>query len=85
MMGALTVRNIPDDIHNALKTLATKHGRSAEAEVRDMIAQAVKPQARLLPGDALSSIWKPLALTDAELATIESVRSREAAEPIDLG
>ena len=47
--------------------------------------QAVKPQARLLPGDALSSIWKPLALTDAEIATIESVRSREPAEPIDLG
>jgi plasmid stability protein len=85
MMGALTVRNIPDDIHSALKALATKHGRSAEAEVRDMIAHAVKPQARILPGDALSSIWKPLALTDAEIAAVESVRSRDAAKPINLG
>jgi hypothetical protein len=41
-----------------------------------MLAHLDKPQARILPGDALSSIWKPLGLTDVEIATIESANSR---------
>lgn len=39
-MAALTVRNIPADVHAALKRRATRHGRSAEAEVRALLAQA---------------------------------------------
>jgi plasmid stability protein len=56
-MPALTIRNIPDDVHRGLKALAARHGRSAEAEVRELIAAAVKPEGRLRMGEALAAIW----------------------------
>lgn len=40
-MATLTVRNIPDDQHAALRVRAAKAGRSMEEEVRVMIAEAV--------------------------------------------
>lgn len=33
-MAVLTVRNVPDEVHRALRLLAAQHGRSTEAEVR---------------------------------------------------
>lgn len=83
-MAALTIRNIPDEMHRELKALATRHGRSTEAEVRAMIAAAVRPKGRLGMGSALSAIWGPLALTDQEHAIIESARDRSPAVPISF-
>jgi plasmid stability protein len=40
-MATLTIRNIPDQQHAALRVRAAKHGRSMEEEVRVMIAEAV--------------------------------------------
>ena len=34
-MAILTIRNVPDDVHRALRVRAARHGRSTEAEVRD--------------------------------------------------
>ena len=34
-MAMLTVRNLPDDVHRALRVQAALHGRSTEAEVRE--------------------------------------------------
>ena len=36
-MAILTVRNVPDDVHRALRVRAAKHGRSTEAEVREIV------------------------------------------------
>ncbi len=83
-MPALTVRNIPDDIHRALKALAAQHGRSAEAEVRDILANAVRPEGRRRMGQALWELGREIALTDEEVAAIESSRDRAPAEPIDF-
>ncbi len=44
-MHTLTVRKIPEPIHTALKFRAQVHGRSAEAEVRDILEKAVAPAA----------------------------------------
>lgn len=33
-MHNLTVRNLPDETHRALRVRAARHGRSTEAEVR---------------------------------------------------
>ena len=52
-MAMLTVRNLPDDVHRALRVQAAQHGRSTEAEVREILALAVKPEARVRLGDAL--------------------------------
>lgn len=40
-MGSMTVRNIPDDIHKALKLRAAMNKRSAEAEVRAILEETV--------------------------------------------
>ncbi|MDR2212315.1 MAG: plasmid stabilization protein, partial [Pseudomonadales bacterium] len=37
-MATLTVRNVPDDVHRALRVRAAQHGRSTAAEVREILA-----------------------------------------------
>ena len=81
-MPSITVRNVPDDVHRALRVLAARHGRSAEAEIRDLLEQAVKPERRVRMGDALASLGRKLQLTDEDLAAIEQVRDRTPAEPL---
>lgn len=44
-MHTLTVRKISTPIHSALRSQAQLHGRSAEAEVRDILEKAVTPAA----------------------------------------
>jgi antitoxin FitA len=41
-MPQLLVRNVPRDVVEALKRLAALHGRSAEAEHRAILEQALK-------------------------------------------
>lgn len=36
-MRVITVRNLPDETHRALRLRAAQHGRSTEAEVRDIL------------------------------------------------
>lgn len=43
MFGKISVRNIPQQIFNALEALATRHDRSTEAEVRQAIQAWVEP------------------------------------------
>ena len=40
-MGQLTVRKVDDEIIRRLKLRATEHGRSAEAEHREILKQAL--------------------------------------------
>ena len=46
-MGTLTVRNIPDEALARFRVLAAEHGRSMEAEARDVLT-AIASGARLL-------------------------------------
>ena len=41
-MGNMSIRNIPDEDFAALKRLAARNNRSAEAEVRQAIANLVR-------------------------------------------
>ncbi len=53
-MPAVTVRNIPDATHRALRLRAAQAGRSTEAEIRYILEEAVQPaQERLKVGDAI--------------------------------
>lgn len=81
-MAMLTVRNLPDDIHRALKARATQHGRSTEAEVREILAAAVKPEARLKMGDALAQIGQRFGVSDQDIEWLEQARGRQPAEPM---
>ena len=44
-MGQLIVRNVDDDLVLALKRRAARHGRSAEAEHREILREVLEPDA----------------------------------------
>jgi plasmid stability protein len=43
-MASLSVRNLDDDLLGRLKRRAARHGRSAEAEVRTILRQALSSE-----------------------------------------
>ena len=47
-----------DEVHRALRVRAARHGRSAEAEIRDILERAVKPAKRVRLGDALAALGR---------------------------
>ncbi|MBX5151388.1 plasmid stabilization protein [Rhizobium lentis] len=81
-MAVLTVRNVPDEVHRALRVRAAMHGRSTEAEVREILENAVKPDQRIRMGDALAELGRQLALTNDDLEVLDQLRERAAAEPL---
>ena len=40
-MATLTIRNLDDDVHARLRIQAAKNGNSVEAEVREVLAEAL--------------------------------------------
>ncbi|QRF61543.1 FitA-like ribbon-helix-helix domain-containing protein [Variovorax sp. UC122_21] len=83
-MAILTVRNVPDDVHRALRVRAAQHGRSTEAEVREILASVVKPEKRVLVGDALAAIGRKIGLTNEDFAVFENVRDKTPAKPLSF-
>ena len=55
-MALLTIRNVPDDMHRALRVRAARHGRSTEAEVREILAAAVKLEKRVRMGESMAAL-----------------------------
>ncbi|MBN9461552.1 MAG: plasmid stabilization protein [Burkholderiales bacterium] len=83
-MAILTVRNVPDDVHRALRVRAARHGRSTEAEVREILAAAVKPEKRVRMGEALAAIGRKIGLTNEDFAVFERVRDKTPAKPLSF-
>ncbi|MBB5213912.1 FitA-like ribbon-helix-helix domain-containing protein [Parapusillimonas granuli] len=83
-MAILTVRNVPDDVHRALRVRAAEHGRSTEAEVREILAAAVKPEKRVRMGEALAAIGRKIGLINEDFAVFESVRDKTPAKPLSF-
>jgi plasmid stability protein len=82
IMASITVRNVPDEVHRALRVLAAQHGRSAEAEIRDILERAVKPAKRVRLGDALAALGRKVGLTDEDIAAIDQTRDKSPAKPM---
>jgi plasmid stability protein len=57
-MPAVTVRNLTEETHRALKLRASRNGRSTEAEIREILEQAVQPESRLKVGTELAKLGK---------------------------
>jgi plasmid stability protein len=55
LMPAVTVRNLPEATHRALKLRAAHNGRSTEAEIRIILEDAVSPKSRLKIGSELAA------------------------------
>lgn len=83
-MAILTVRNVPDDVHRALRVRAAQHGRSTEAEVREILSAAVKPEKRVRMGDALAAVGRKIGLTNDDFAVFETVRDKTPAKPLSF-
>ncbi len=82
VMATLTVRNLPDEVHRALRVRAAQHGRSTEAEIRDILTTAVKPANRLRLGDVLAEMSREIGLTNEDVEAVERMRDRTPAEPM---
>ena len=81
-MAAVTIRNLSEEVHRALKARAAQRKRSMEAEMRAILEAAVLPEGRLPLGAALSEISRKHELTDAEVDTFQQVRDTRPAEPM---
>jgi plasmid stability protein len=81
-MAAVTIRNLPDEVHRALKLRAAQHNRSTEAEMRAILEAAVRPEGRLLLGTTLRAIGQKYDITNADIEALEGVRDTRPAEPM---
>ena len=68
---AVTVRDVPEEVHRAIRVRAAQHGRSLQAEMLAIFEQAVKPEGRVKLGDLLENIGHKVKLNDEEAAGFE--------------
>jgi len=61
-MPAVTIHNISDETHRGPRVRAAHHGRSTEAEIRDIIEAAVRPSERIKLGSLLAGIGRDAPL-----------------------
>ena len=83
-MPAVTIRNLPEEVHRALKVRAAGHGRSTEAEMRDILEAAVRPENRVRIGSALSALSQNAGLTNADFEALEQDLDRTPARPMSF-
>jgi plasmid stability protein len=81
-MAAVTIRNLSEAAHRALKVRAAQHNRSAEAEMRAILEAAVRPAGRLRLGTALAEMSRKIGLTNADVEALDQIRDRTPAEPL---
>ena len=79
-MANVNIRNLPDEVHRAIRIQAAQHGRSTEAEIREILGRAAKPDGRVKLGSLLASVaLEAGGLTDDEHALFESGRIKSPA------
>ena len=78
-MASVTVRNLSDETHRALRARAAMHGRSTEAEIRAILENTVRPDNRIRLGSLLAKIG-----SEAGGAELEIERDKLPAEPLSF-
>ena len=78
-MASVTVRNLPEEIHRALRVRAAQHGVSTEAEIRTILATAVAPQRQIKLGSLLAEIGAEVGGIDLNI-----IRDKTVTEPISF-
>jgi len=78
-MKSVTIRNVPDEVHRAIRLRAAQHGRSTEAEIREILQATIKPQNRVKLGSVLFEIGRKVNLSEDEFAIFETLRDRTQA------
>ncbi|MGH8035765.1 MAG: FitA-like ribbon-helix-helix domain-containing protein [Lysobacterales bacterium] len=75
-MSVVTVRNLPEETHRALKVRAAQHGRSTEAEIRNILQEAVYPKERIKIGSELAAFGQRF-----EGLELDTTRDQAPTEP----
>ena len=83
-MPAVTIRNLSEETHRALKVRAAQQGRSTEAEIRHILEQAVRPASRIRLGSLLADIGRSAGLTDLDCAVFDELRDKSVSEPMTM-
>jgi len=82
-MAQILVRDIEDDVKQRLQRRALRHGRSMEAEIRDILRDAIKEEER--PGGGLgteiAALFKGIGLQRGE--TISELRGHSIKSPFE--
>lgn len=81
-MATVTVRNLPDEVHRALRVRAALHGRSTEAEIREILESTVRPAERLRMGTALHALARQVGLTDEDIDSMANRADKTPAKPM---
>ena len=76
-MSSLTVRNLPEETHRAVRVRAALAGRSTEAEVRAILEKVARPQGRVKLGSLLAEIGQQAGGFDLEIE-----RDKSPTEPM---
>ena len=74
-MGAITIRNLPDDVIARIKTTAKNNSRSMEQELRQLIQERFMSKREAIA--RIRARWKDLPITTAK----EVARWRDESRP----
>ena len=83
-MAMLTVRNLPDEVHRALRVRAVLHGHSMEAEVREILESVVSPEGRVKLGSLLAAMGRQARLSHEEFAVFADVGVKNTARAVRI-
>ena len=81
-MATLTVRNLPAEVHRALRIRAAEQGRSTEAEIREILTTAVQPNDRVKVGDALADIGRQVGFSNDDFKIFDRISDKTPAKPL---
>ena len=81
-MPQITVRQVPDEIHRALKAQAERDGMSAEAKARQILAEGLFPPAEPRLGARLQDLARTFGVAPDGL---DIARDRSGLDPAEFG
>ncbi|WP_414989946.1 FitA-like ribbon-helix-helix domain-containing protein [Aeromicrobium sp.] len=81
-MTVITVSDLPPEIHQRLIAPATQHGRSVEAEAKDILEAGIASEHRGVVA-ALRQFAEESALTEDELSVMFPSRHTETQRPVN--
>lgn len=79
-MAQITIRQLPDEVHRALKAQAERDGMSAEAKARQLLAEGLFPDDQPRLGDRLQALAR-----EVDTAGVDFGRDRTGIDGADLG
>lgn len=83
-MAILTVRNLPDEVHRALRVRAARHGKSMEAEVREILKSVVASESHVKLGTLLTEIGRQARMSEEDIGVFDQVRDKAPAPQVEF-